>query len=67
MIMMTFKNKKDSNVLLEKAHKAKEHVDELLECLEATIAEMEYNYDVENYRHDGYRKDSRYDYMRRMR
>ncbi|MBQ9254851.1 MAG: hypothetical protein IJ180_08785 [Bacteroidales bacterium] len=65
--MMTFKNKKDSNVLLEKAYKAKEHVDELLECLEATIAEMEYDYGVENYRHDGYRKDSRYDYMRRMR
>ena len=70
MIMM-FKTKKDADKLVEKAHKIKEHTDELFECLEDAIETMEERYE-DNYRR-GHRYEEpeyhydRYDYMRRMR
>lgn len=73
MVIMSFKSKKDAGALIEKAHKAKKHVEELVECLEDAVEEMEEEYGhLENYRHDPYydrydRVDNRYGYMRKMR
>ncbi|MBQ9312364.1 MAG: hypothetical protein IJ213_04880 [Bacteroidales bacterium] len=56
MGIIVLRSKTDVSELMEKAHKAKKHVCDLVEELEDTVEEMHEQYGEENYRYDrGYR------------
>lgn len=71
MIMVSFRNKKDKEHLLEKARKMEEYSSMIVECLE----ESDYmnDYEERNYRNHeddemmNSRMDGRYSYRRRMK
>ena len=68
MIMISFRSKKDKDYLLEKARKMEEYAAMVVECIEESKSDEEY--DERAYRHyeDDYRHENpdRYSYNRRM-
>lgn len=68
MIMVSFKTKRDKEHLLEKAKKMEEYAAMIVECIEESKSDEEYN--ERSYRepeYDDERFDGRYGYRRRMR
>lgn len=69
MIILSFKSKRDKEHLLEKARKMEEYASMIVDCIEESKADEEY--DERNYR--GYddemeeRMNGRYGYRKRMR
>lgn len=68
MIMLSFRNKRDKDDLLEKARKMEEYASMIVECIEES-KEYEDNYNERSYRRDDYdnedRPYNRYSYNRR--
>lgn len=68
MIMVSFKTKRDKEYLLEKARKMEEYASMIVECIEESKSDEEYN--ERSYRdseYDDERIEGRYGYRRRMR
>lgn len=68
-VIVEFKSKRDKEHLLEKAKKMEEYASMIVECIEDSKANEEY--DERSYRHDYEDDDERYEhryaYKRRMR
>lgn len=64
MVMITFKNSKDREHLLEKAKRMETYAAMIVDCIEDSITE-EPEYDEKNYRE--HESMDRYNYRRRMR
>lgn len=65
MVMVSFRNKKDREHLLEKARKMEEYASMIVECIEDSE-----DYNERSYRHDDYDEEEtmgRYGYRKRMR
>jgi len=65
MIMVSFRNKKEKEHLLEKARKMEEYASMIVECIEDSYSDDE-EYEERAYR-DGGSMEGRYGYRRRMR
>lgn len=67
MIMVSFKSKYDKEHLLEKARKMEEYASMIVDCIEESKTDDDYN--ERAYRHEEMERDmdGRYSYRRRMR
>ena len=70
MVILSFKTKKDKEALLEKAKKMEEYASMIVDCIEESDSEGDYDYQERMYRNDypdyNERMSGRYGY-RRMR
>lgn len=68
MVILSFRNKKDKEHLLEKAKKMEEYASMIVDCIEESKDyEDEYDYSERAYRDDESTMNGRYGYRRRMR
>ena len=64
MTILSFKSKKDKEMLYEKAKKMEKYASMIVDCLEEAGYNDEYEEDM---RHEDYAHDNRYNYKRGMR